>query len=88
MKKKLALLVVGCLMVSLFATMLDNLKTGGVDILIQLADGSEISPALDLVEQGASRHGETIELQHLGILRRATIAAPCAFDPEGRRLHA
>lgn len=52
MKKKLALLVVGCLMVSLFATMLDNLKTGGVDILIQLADGSEISPALDLVEQG------------------------------------
>ena len=44
--------------------------------------------ALALVEQGASRHGETIELQHLGILRRATIAAPCAFDPEGRRLHA
>lgn len=34
------------------ATMLDNLKTGGVDILIQLAEGAEISPALDLVDQG------------------------------------
>ena len=44
--------------------------------------------ALALIERGAARHGETIELQHLGMLRRATIAPPCAFDPAGDRLNA
>ena len=44
--------------------------------------------ALALIEQGASRHGETIDIQHLGMLRRATITAPCAFDPAGERLNA
>ena len=44
--------------------------------------------ALALIERGATRHGETIDLQHLGMLRRATIVAPCAFDPEGGRLNA
>ena len=44
--------------------------------------------ALALIEAGASRHGETIDLQHLGMLRRATITAPCAFDPTGERLNA
>jgi len=44
--------------------------------------------ALGLIERGGSRHGETIEIQHLGKLRTATIAAPCAFDPAGDRLHA
>ncbi|PLP60158.1 sarcosine oxidase subunit alpha family protein [Mesorhizobium loti] len=44
--------------------------------------------ALALIERGASRHGETIDLQHLGILRRATITGPCAFDPTGERLNA
>jgi sarcosine oxidase subunit alpha len=44
--------------------------------------------ALALIERGASRHGETIELQHLGATRRAVIAHPCAFDPEGARLNA
>src|SRR5690606_4121718 len=43
--------------------------------------------ALALIERGAERHGETIEVQHLGNLRRATIAPPCAFDPEGGRLN-
>jgi sarcosine oxidase subunit alpha len=43
--------------------------------------------ALGLIERGASRHGETIEIQHLGRLRRARIAPPCAFDPAGDRLH-
>ncbi|WP_244483300.1 glycine cleavage T C-terminal barrel domain-containing protein, partial [Mesorhizobium sp. 1M-11] len=44
--------------------------------------------ALALIECGASRHGETIDLQHLGMLRRATITGPCAFDPTGERLNA
>lgn len=44
--------------------------------------------ALALIEGGASRHGEIVQMQHLGILRTATIAAPCAFDPSGERLHA
>ena len=44
--------------------------------------------ALALIESGSSRHGETIELQHLGMLWRATIVAPCAFDPKGERLDA
>ncbi len=42
--------------------------------------------ALGLIERGASRHGEIIDIQHLGRLRRARIAAPCAFDPAGGRL--
>jgi sarcosine oxidase subunit alpha len=44
--------------------------------------------ALALIERGASRHGETIELQHLGATRRAVIAHACAFDPGGARLNA
>ncbi|MGX8012284.1 sarcosine oxidase subunit alpha family protein [Mesorhizobium sp. ORM8.1] len=44
--------------------------------------------ALALIERGAARHGETIDVQHLGAVRQATIVAPCAFDPEGRRLNA
>lgn len=44
--------------------------------------------ALGLIERGAARHGEAIEIQHLGKVRTATIAAPCAFDPAGERLHA
>jgi sarcosine oxidase, subunit alpha len=55
---------------------------------------SHMSPTLDrpialaLIERGASRHGETIDIQHLGAVRRATIAPPCAFDREGERLNA
>jgi sarcosine oxidase, subunit alpha len=44
--------------------------------------------ALGLIERGASRHGETIDIQHLGEVRRATITPPCAFDPKGERLNA
>ncbi|MBB6410324.1 sarcosine oxidase subunit alpha family protein [Mesorhizobium sangaii] len=44
--------------------------------------------ALGLIERGAARHGETIDIQHLGKIRTATIAPPCAFDPAGDRLHA
>ncbi|RUW48637.1 glycine cleavage T C-terminal barrel domain-containing protein, partial [Mesorhizobium sp. M8A.F.Ca.ET.021.01.1.1] len=44
--------------------------------------------ALGLIERGAARHGETIEIQHLGKLGTATIAAPCAYDPSGDRLNA
>ncbi|RWB03680.1 MAG: sarcosine oxidase subunit alpha family protein [Mesorhizobium sp.] len=44
--------------------------------------------ALGLIERGATRHGETIEIQHLGKISKATITAPCAFDPAGDRLHA
>lgn len=44
--------------------------------------------ALGLIERGAARQGETIDIQHLGMVRRATITAPCAFDPSGERLNA
>jgi sarcosine oxidase subunit alpha len=44
--------------------------------------------ALGLVENGAARHGETISVWHMGETRKATICAPCAFDPKGERLHA
>ncbi len=44
--------------------------------------------ALGLIEQGASRHGQVIDIQHLGMLRRATVTAPCALDPDGDRLNA
>lgn len=44
--------------------------------------------ALAVIERGASRHGETIDIQHLGLVRRATITASCAFDPSGERLNA
>ncbi|GAW35009.1 aminomethyltransferase [Roseovarius sp. A-2] len=44
--------------------------------------------ALGLVENGAARIGETVSVWHLGDIRKATICAPCAFDPEGERLNA
>ncbi len=44
--------------------------------------------ALGLIERGAMRHGETIEIRHLGAIRRATISPPCSFDPQGSRLDA
>ena len=44
--------------------------------------------ALALIERGAERHGEMIDVQHLGIVRRAVITSPCALDPAGDRLHA
>ena len=44
--------------------------------------------ALAMIERGAERIGEVIELQHLGQRRRARLTAPCAFDPKGDRLHA
>ncbi|MEP3328897.1 2Fe-2S iron-sulfur cluster-binding protein [Sedimentitalea sp.] len=44
--------------------------------------------ALGLVENGASRIGETITVWHLGETQKATICAPCAFDLKGERLDA
>jgi sarcosine oxidase subunit alpha len=44
--------------------------------------------ALALIESGTSRHGESIEIQHLGEVRTATITAPCALDHAGERLNA
>jgi len=44
--------------------------------------------ALGLIERGRDRLGETVDLHHLGQLRKARIAPPCAFDPQGERLHA
>lgn len=43
--------------------------------------------AIGLIERGAARHGETITVQHLGAKRQARLVPPCAFDPEGARLH-
>ena len=44
--------------------------------------------ALGLVERGLERIGEEIDVFHLGGMRRAAIAAPCALDPAGERLDA
>ena len=44
--------------------------------------------ALALIENGAARMGETVELHHMGRSLTARIAPACAFDPEGGRLHA
>ncbi|TIT77410.1 MAG: hypothetical protein E5W57_15300, partial [Mesorhizobium sp.] len=69
-------------------------KSGGRLRSIGFVTSSYQSPtlgrpvALALIERGAARHGETIDVQHLGVVRQATIVAPCAFDPEGSRLHA
>ena len=43
--------------------------------------------ALALIERGASRLGEVIDIQHLGTIRKARIAPVCAFDPSGGRLN-
>ena len=44
--------------------------------------------ALALVEDGFARLGQTLRVYHLGAERRATVAGPCALDPEGKRIHA
>ena len=44
--------------------------------------------ALGLIERGMSRHGEVIDIRHMGEIRKARIVGPCAFDPEGARLNA
>ncbi|MEH3118201.1 MAG: 2Fe-2S iron-sulfur cluster-binding protein [Methylorubrum populi] len=44
--------------------------------------------ALALIERGASRMGEVIDVQHLGRRRKAKIAQPCAYNLDGGRLHA
>ena len=41
-----------------------------------------------MIEGGLGRMGETVQVFHLGKMRAATIAAACAFDPEGERLNA
>ncbi|MBN9243228.1 MAG: sarcosine oxidase subunit alpha family protein [Mesorhizobium sp.] len=68
-------------------------RTGGAKRSLGYVTSSYFSPtlgrpiALGLIEAGASRHGEVIDIQHLGMLRRATITAPCALDPAGDRLN-
>ena len=44
--------------------------------------------ALGLIERGRARLGEIVDFVHLGQPRQARIAQPCAFDPQGDRLHA
>ena len=43
---------------------------------------------LGLIERGMSRHGEVIDVRHMGEVRKARIVEPCAFDKEGARLNA
>ncbi len=43
--------------------------------------------ALAMVEGGQSRMGEELGVFHLGALRPARIAQPCALDPQGDRLN-
>lgn len=44
--------------------------------------------ALALLENGASRHGETVTVWHMDTETPATVTAPCFLDPKGDRLHA
>jgi sarcosine oxidase, subunit alpha len=44
--------------------------------------------ALGLIQRGMARHGEVIDVRHMGEIRKARIVEPCAFDKEGARLHA
>jgi sarcosine oxidase subunit alpha len=48
------------------------------------------SIALGMIEGGRAlaADGAAVELFHLGQTSRATVAAPCFFDPRGERLHA
>jgi sarcosine oxidase subunit alpha len=43
--------------------------------------------ALAMIENGASRHGETLEFEHFGMVHRGTLVAPCFYDPSGARLN-
>ena len=67
-------------------------RQGGTKRSIGFVTSSYASPALGrpialgLIERGLARMGETIEIQHLGAIRRAVIGPACAFDPEGTRL--
>ncbi|MGD9915026.1 MAG: 2Fe-2S iron-sulfur cluster-binding protein [Rhizobiaceae bacterium] len=69
-------------------------RSGAGKRSIGYVTSSYFSPTLDrpialgLIEGGATRHGEVIEVQHLGAVRPARIAPPCAFDPSGERLNA
>jgi sarcosine oxidase subunit alpha len=68
-------------------------RVGGTKRSLGYVTSSYFSPtlgrpiALALIEAGVARHGEVIDIQHLGMLRRATITAPCALDPAGDRLN-
>ena len=44
--------------------------------------------ALGMVEGGADRIGDTVNVWHQDISRQATLCSPCFLDPEGNRLHA
>jgi sarcosine oxidase subunit alpha len=44
--------------------------------------------ALALVAGGHDRMGDTVDVWHLGNSVKATLVAPCFFDPKGERLHA
>ncbi len=44
--------------------------------------------ALALLARGAARHGEVVTVWHMGQNCTATVAPPCALDPEGGRLNA
>jgi sarcosine oxidase subunit alpha len=44
--------------------------------------------ALGLVQAGCGETGDEVDIFHLGQRRKAVLASPCFFDPEGDRIHA
>ncbi|MCK0151387.1 2Fe-2S iron-sulfur cluster-binding protein [Marivita sp. S6314] len=70
------------------------ITTGGSPRSVGYVTSSYFSPflghpvAMGLIEGGAARIGETIEVWHDGERRTATLCAPCFYDPDGGRLHA
>lgn len=69
------------------------IPTSGSRRSLGFVTSSYVSPnlnrpiALALLENGRARMGETVRLFDDGLVREAEVAAPCAFDPEGDRLH-
>ena len=70
------------------------LEVGRKEGSIGIVTSSYFSPtlghpiALALINGGATRHGEPLDIYHLGDRLAATVCAPCFVDPEGERLHA
>ncbi len=69
-------------------------KTPGAKISEGYVTSSGFSPilgrgvALGMVNAGRSRLGEILEVATGGVTARVRITTPCAYDPEGGRLHA
>ena len=56
--------------------------------ITSVAPDPDCPVALALLEGGQGRAGDIVGVFHNGAIRKARVSAPCAYDPEGERLHA